>query len=144
MRSPSGRDETALFDWVFQQGKAKVAQTVVLFRARELRLPDFSLRPEHLGHKIGGLMGLQDIDFEQFPRFSSSYLLQGKDESRIRALFTPSLLYFFEQNPGLAVDGSGDRLVFLRPKKRLKPEQWQQHLAEARQVLALFAARGER
>lgn len=143
MRSASGRDETALFDWTFRRGNATITQTVALFRSRELRLPDFSLRPEHLGHKIGSLMGFQDIDFEHFPRFSSSYLLQGRDESRIRGLFTPSLLSFFEQNPGLAVDGSGDRLVFLRPSKRLKPEEWPQHLAEARQVLALFESRGE-
>jgi hypothetical protein len=138
MKGPPGRDEVALFDWVFQRGKARAAQTVALFRSRKLSLPDFSLRPEHLGHKIGSLVGYQDLDFEHFPRFSSSYLLQGQDESRVRALFTPSLLSFFEQHPGLAVDGSGDRLVFLRPNRRLKPDQWQQHLDEARRVLALF------
>lgn len=138
MKGPSGRSEVAVFDWTFRRGKATVTQTVALFRSPKLRLPDFSLRPESLGHKIGGLLGYQDIDFEHFPQFSSNYLLRGPEEGRIRSLFTPGLLSYFEQHPGLAVDGSGDRLVFLRPNKRLRPEQWQQHLEEGRQVLALF------
>jgi hypothetical protein len=46
-------------------------------------MPHFALRPEKAWHKIGSWFGHQDIDFDSHPRFSSTYLLRGGDESAI-------------------------------------------------------------
>ena len=44
-------------------------QTVVLFRSDQLDLPQFTLRREHVFHKLAATFGHQDIDFDDYPTF---------------------------------------------------------------------------
>ncbi|OYV62811.1 MAG: hypothetical protein B7Z72_14810, partial [Gemmatimonadetes bacterium 21-71-4] len=62
-------------------------QTVALFPGAGTGLPEFTLAPERIWQKLGGLLGYQDIDFEASEEFSKHYLLRGPDETAIRAVF---------------------------------------------------------
>ena len=72
---------------------------------------------------IGGAFGYQDIDFDQYPEFSKSYLLRGKLESEVRLLFSHKVITWFENNKNLYVEGSGNRILYYRRRKRVKPEE---------------------
>ena len=135
----------------------QVHQTVICFRSSQLSLPDFSMRPEYFFHKIGSVLGYQDIDFESHPtaaEFSKKYLLRGKDEQKIRVLFTDKVLTFFAAHPDVGnghlpfwhwsqhmvcVEGSGDQLILYRDGIRIKPEDIPAFMKEGFEALRLFA-----
>ena len=72
------------------------------------------MRAEHIGHRIAGVFGMQDIDFPERPEFSRRYLLRGSDEGGIRAVFTPTVQDFFEAYEGIGAASSGQRLYLWR------------------------------
>jgi len=120
-----------------------VRQSVIYFRSPELNLPQFALRPENLFHKIGSSLGYQDIDFESDQtgvEFSKKYLLQGKDEQKVRELFATEVLGFFEGQDGISTEGGGDQLIFYRRRKRIKPEDVRPFMEEGLEVFRLFAS----
>ena len=120
-----------------------VRQSVICFRSPELSLPQFSLRPEGLHHKIGSSLGYQDIDFESHrtgAEFSKKYLLQGKDERKVRELFTTEVLGFFEGQDGVSTEGGRSRLIFYRDGGRIKPEDVRPFMEEGLEVFRLFAS----
>ncbi len=135
---------TAIFDYQYTIGSGKskqtIHQTVVSLQAIDLALPDFSLRPENLLHKIGGWFGYADIDFADHPVFSRAFLLRGSNEQAIRRLFAPGVLEYFEQRKGLYVEARGSRFIYYRPRKRVKPGEVQAWLNDSWTLLQLFRA----
>lgn len=131
-----------LFEYAYTIGYGKSAQrynqTVTRMQTSVLNLPAFALYPETIFSKIGKLFGGADINFPEAPVFSKKYILRGPDEAAIRALFTPTVLQFFEQRQALTVDAGGDTLFLHRSNRRVKPDELEAHIAEARNVLALF------
>lgn len=132
-----------IFDYRYTIGSGKnsqtIRQTVAHVRSDRLRLPGFALRPENIFHKIGGVFGYQDIDFDSHPTFSKKYLLRGQEEQEIRQAFAPHVLDHFDQNHGLSVEGFGEELVVYRGGRQLKPDTLQTHLDDAIRVHGLFA-----
>jgi hypothetical protein len=130
-----------IFDHKYVTGGGKSSHTwnhsVVCFRFEGTELPSFSLRPENIWHKIGSWLGYQDIDFDSHPVFSSNYLLRGGDEDAIRMLFTDPVLEFYEQNPGLSTEGSGNILLFYRHSVRVGPQGIRPFMEEGLKVLSL-------
>ena len=119
--------------------------SVIYFRSPELNLPQFALRPENFFHKMGSWdsLGYQDIDFESDRtgvEFSKKYLLQGKDEQKVRELFATEVLGFFEGQDGISTEGGGDQLIFYRLGKRIKPEDVRPFMEEGLEVFRLFAS----
>jgi len=131
-----------IFDYKYVTGSGKNrtthVQTVISFESSALDLPQFLVRPEHLFDKIGGVLGFKDIDFETHPAFSKSYMLQGSEEERIRETFTPELLSFFETMSGITVEGAGNRLVYFRSRKRMKPQETRKFMEEGFKIYAQF------
>ena len=142
LHGESSNVEVGVFDYQYTVGSGKNSrrykQTVAYFQSAALDCPDFALRPENFFHKIGNLFGYQDIDFESHPKFSSSYILRGTSDYHIRKDFTDAILSFFEDQPGLCVEGQGRRLIFYRSSKRIKPEAVRSFLNEGFQVYGLF------
>src|SRR5436190_4700231 len=66
----SGRD-LAVFDYCYTTGGGKSShshlQTIALLPDGARVLPEFSLSPENILHRIAGAFGYQDIDFPDFP-----------------------------------------------------------------------------
>ena len=97
-------------------------------------LADFVLAPENVFHRIGGLFGYQDIDFEESPEFSSRYLLRGADETAIRGAFGSDRLAFFGGEAGWTVESRGGHIGVYRSGKRCKPDDLHDFLMRAERV----------
>ncbi|MEP6568577.1 MAG: hypothetical protein ABJC10_02295 [Acidobacteriota bacterium] len=137
--------KAAVFDYRYTVGGGKNSQTfqqsVVYFEPRNLNLPFFSLRPEHLFHKLIEAFGYQDVDFGNHPTFSSKYLLRGPDEPALRSLFNDALLGFYEMNLGLSADGGGNQLFLFQQNYRQPPQQIQSVITAGLQLQHLYANR---
>ena len=114
--------EVRIFDYKYTKGVLQhsetLEQTVIYFRSPQLNLPTFTLQPEVVGEKINPLVQtFRDIDFESGQaavQFSGKYVLKGKDERKVRALFTDEVLAFFASKDSVVTQGSGDQLVLFR------------------------------
>jgi hypothetical protein len=141
----SGGDQLAVFDYSYVTGDGKTQrtwrQTVLHVHSPRLDLPLFSLRPENLLHRIGGVLGYQDIDIEGHPAFSGEYLLRGQDESSIRAVFEPDVVAFYEANRGRCTTGAGPDLLLWRSAELASAEEVPALLELGRDLLARFTSR---
>jgi hypothetical protein len=117
--------EVRLFEYQFTTGGGKnrhtAIQTVALFPRGGTGLPDFTLAPENVLHRVGQMFGYQDIDFDSYPDFSSQYLLRGADEPAIRAAFSPMAISYLEQQRGWTVEVKAESVAIYRAGKRCKP-----------------------
>lgn len=139
----SGPPAVTVFDYAYTVGAGKhqstVTQTVVHIDSPGISLPPFVLGPENLLHKIGGLLGYHDIDFDSTPEFSSKYLLRSKDaETAVRDLFTPSVRTYFEQRAPMTVEGSEDGVLVYRSGRRVEPADVLTFVEDARAVARQF------
>ena len=142
MEGEANKVELAIFDYQYTthggQHPHTHRQSLLFIRSPKLNLPDFSLRPENVFHKIGGAFGYKDIDFVTHPIFSKSYLLRGDNEAAIRGLFNNKLLNFIQSQQKISIEGSGDQLIFYRNKNRVKPEEVESFMEEGFQVFGQF------
>lgn len=114
-------------------------QTVICFTSAQDKWPQFRMTPENFLHKIGAVVGIQDIDFDNQPAFSGLYNLQGEHESEVRKCFTPEVLEFFGSRPGVTVEASEGTIVFYAFRRRMDAEQIEGFLQDARQALQLLS-----
>jgi hypothetical protein len=137
----------AVFDYRYTIGSGKtqstVQQTVAYLRSEALALPAFSVRPEHVFHRIGTIFGFEDVDFPDRPEFSHDCLLRGPDEAAVRAAFPAEVTAFFEGGAKWCADGEGEELFLWRGGKRLDPAEVPALLASATELLARFRARAD-
>jgi len=132
----------SIFDYQYTTGAGKHqhtwSQTVISLQPQGRNLPAFTMRPENVFHKLGSMMGYQDIDFESNPVFSKKYLLRGPDDAAIRSVFTSRVLTFFESEPGLCVEADGRKLIVYRHSVRAKPEVLRESVEKGIQIAGLF------
>ena len=142
MEGEANKVELAIFDYQYPTQGGQHPQThrqsLLFIRSPKLNLPDFSLRPENVFHKIGGAFGYKDIDFETHPIFSKSYLLRGDNEAAIRGLFNNELLNFIQSQQKISIEGSGNQIIFYRHRNRIKPEEVESFMEEGFQVFDQF------
>ena len=142
LRGTIRRQPVSVFDYSYVTGSGKHRHTwrhsVACFQLDGASLPAFSLRPEGIFAKIGGMFGYQDIDFTHNPTFSKQYLLRGQDESAIRVLFRDDVLDFYAAQPGLSTEVNGNYLVFYRHASRVEPPAIRSFIEEGLRVLGFF------
>ena len=135
MTGSSGDMNISIADYKYTVGSGKnsttYSQTILIIQSEHLHLPSFTLCPENFLHKIGGMFGYKDIDFTSHPQFSKQYLLRGSDEDSIRETFNEEVLYFFEKDKGLNVEGKVDKFIYYKASKRVSPKEIQNFLQEA-------------
>lgn len=117
--------------------------TVLVFRWQGGDLPRFSLRPQRFHHRLSKAMGGQDIDFEDDREFSRAFLLQGRPEGAVRALFTPQVRELMRSRPGRVVLGRAGELVYFRKTSMWRPLTFRPGpirtlLTESRELLDLL------
>ena len=145
IQGDSGEVTIAIFDYQYTTGSGKNSNThnlsVAAIQSPELNSPDFTLRPEGMFDKLGSALGFQDIDIETHPDFSRMFVLQSSNEDAIRKFFTPKLLEFFESKPGISVEARPGAMFFYRPRKRVKPEELKDQLAQAYEIFGYMVDR---
>jgi len=138
----AGNVKVGIFDYRYTTGHGKhkrtTRQSVAYIHSPELALPDFTLRPENVFHKIGSVMGFDDIDFESHPKFSSAYLLQGSNEEQIRSTFSGKVLSHLESHSGICVEGNGQRLIYYRSRRLVAPGDLRALMEEGFAIFGLF------
>ena len=85
--------------------------TMCLFSKKGLRLPHFYAREENaVIDGLGQFFGGQDIDYDQDPDFSGSYVLQGENETQVREYFNAEIRRAFTRMAefGYEYEGGGD------------------------------------
>ncbi len=145
MTGDSGEVRISIFDYQWTTGSGKhqhtARVTLVALESPRLRLTPFSIRPEHMFDSIGGMLGFQDIDFDDDAAFSKSYVLKSSDEPGARKLFAPALRQYFVSNPGSNAEGTSRILVLHH--RRAKPADYPNLLKQAYEVFGLIVDMGE-
>jgi len=135
----------SIFDYRYTTGSGKSSHTKKLtlaaLESKRLRIPAFTLRPENFFDKIGGLLGLQDIDFDDNVEFSKSFVLKSAEEEKVRKLFNRELQDFFLERTGCCVEAFPGVMVYYIPGSRRKPEEFPGLLEEAYKVFGVIVDR---
>lgn len=66
------------------------------------------------GDKIGAAIGFQDIDFDNHPEFSRSFVLKGENEQAIRHFFDTKMLELFAKRKKSCVESRPGVFIYLR------------------------------
>jgi hypothetical protein len=144
MTSPAGDVRGVVFDFSYtvSSGKSSQTHTQTVFYATSdlLRLPSFSLRPEHFFHRIAGALGFRDINFDHRPIFSRAFLLRGENEAAVRRAFTDRVLEYFETRAGCCAAGLDHELLFWRPGKQVDPGELDAFVREGQEAAQRFVA----
>jgi hypothetical protein len=132
----SGDINISIFDYQYTTGSGKhqhtSAQTVVCLASPLLEIPPFTLRPESMFDKIGGVLGLQkDINFDQYPNFSRIYLLKSDNEAAVRELFHSELVASLEKNKRICIEATFGTVIIYNARQRKKPDQLKDLFSEA-------------
>ena len=133
-----------IFDYRFESGYGKSSrtynQTVFFVQSKNLALPEFTMEPESIFHKIASYaFGTQDIDFERHPKFSGNYLLKGEDEEYIRFMMNEQLLHFFSSNTGWYMEGINFYLIFYKINTRFKARSIKQFYEQGKGIYESMA-----
>jgi len=122
-------NQISIFDYQYETATSSslrniYQQTVVLLQNDDLTLSHFILQPESLSDKIDSkFFGLQDVDIDLHPNFSSNYLLHGSEENKIRSIFNEKILSFFENHDGLFVEGKDNQLLIYKKNVLISNEE---------------------
>jgi hypothetical protein len=106
-------------------------QTVILFCSPSINAPRFEIKPEGWLHKVGELVGFQDIDFVECPEFSKKYLLTGNDETAIRDFLRPEILQLLVGFKNLCLEIRPGSQMFWFDRKRISPAEFNMALEQA-------------
>jgi hypothetical protein len=124
----------AIFDYQYMVSRdadiPSFILTALVFHDESLNLPRFELRREHLGDKMANVMGLQDINFSEFPTFSKRYRLLGAMPDRIRAIFQPNVIKFYEREK-LCTEANGSYILIF-PSDTLQNVSQETHVVNGR------------
>ncbi len=135
-------EQLSLFDYSYtiSNGKSSTTyhQTVYFINSKALGIPEFRLKPETLLHKIGHLLGIQDIDFEEYPVFSRQYELKSREEDLVRSFFDHRVLHFFSNEKKWHVQAIGYFFVFYRHKSLVPPGEIEDFLGRGNYLYKLF------
>ncbi len=127
--SPLMEDRYHIFDYKYtvSTGKSAVTyrQSVFFINSKQLAMPEMLMKPEHFFHRLGTWLGLeQDIDFEEHPKFSENYLLQGDDEARVRRTMNQDeVIRFFTVERDWCLESVGFFLIFYQDNHLFRPDE---------------------
>ncbi|MCU0448123.1 MAG: SulP family inorganic anion transporter [Microscillaceae bacterium] len=109
--------------------------SVLLITVLELPIPDFTLTKEDLMDKFFQSLGYEDIDFEAYPSFSETYLLQGENPTKIRTMFTAELLEHIQHHPFYCLEAKNNRLLLYQSKSLMDKVDLEDAIAFVEQFL---------
>lgn len=128
----------SIFDYRFTTGSGKQSRTynqsVAALSSQKLTIPDFTMRPEGLLDRLGGMIGFANIDFDTHPKFSSLYVLKGSSEEKVRQFFKPELLSYFEQRKVVNVEAAFGMIIIFAPGRNIAPSDIKEFLSLAYEV----------
>jgi len=123
-------------DITFDEGALsakEVFHTTVEVIHLKKEIPIFELDKEGFFDKIFdrvlALRGKKDIDFKEFPQFSSGFYLSGKDEEAIRSFFNEPIISFLKKRDIYHIESNGNSLLIFRSLRVARTEDIQQMIS---------------
>ena len=108
--------QISIFDRTYTTRRGKstsfIEDTITLLKASKLNIPVFTLAPERLGSSIEKYFGLKDVNFKEYPKFSSKYILSSENERDIKIVFSDKIIKFFEENDDVFVESGQNYILF--------------------------------
>ena len=111
----------SLFDIEFSEGEMIAKQVIrasMFYIKLDKKIPEFTLDKEGIFEYIYHFTGFNDIDIEGHTDFSKRFYLSGKNQEKIKELFTDELILFFESNAYYHIESSENGLLIF-DKERL-------------------------
>ncbi|MBK9254461.1 MAG: hypothetical protein IPM42_03125 [Saprospiraceae bacterium] len=147
LRNGEFTEDEYLFDFSYVVSTGKTThtyrQTIYFVNSKLLALPYFKMKPEHFGHKLATLLGIEDIDFTEYPVFSQKYHLKGDDEHFVRATFKDHVLKFFSQHHGWTIEAANYYLIFYKAQTLAHQDHLNDFFKVAKGVYHLFKEASE-
>jgi hypothetical protein len=112
--------------------------TVAILQGDQIDLPFFTMYPANFVYKMLRTLGKQSIAFPSHPEFSDTYALKGDNENAMRKSFHDQAVAYFINHKELSIEGKGDRLLYFRFGKLIKPGELNSFLSEALAIFRLF------
>ncbi|MBN2713230.1 MAG: hypothetical protein JXR97_12490 [Planctomycetes bacterium] len=148
LKGDAGGIEVMLCDYQYTTGSGKNRtthhSTLCMLSSQSLSLPHCFLRRQYKFFDfLGKLFGGQDIDFDEDPKFSELWVLQGENESDVRGVFNQQVREYFsdlgesKSNASFQFEAQGETLVVYKGK-RIKPAEAEQLMSQAFDVLNIF------
>ncbi|MDH4042977.1 MAG: hypothetical protein OEW06_00820 [Gemmatimonadota bacterium] len=99
-------------------------------------VPHLAIRREHIGDKVLGAIGFDDIDFES-EEFSRRFYVQSNNKRFAYAVVDPRMMEFLMHADPPKIDiTDGECLVYVSERRRWKPDEFRRHFAWARQFFS--------
>ena len=131
-----------VFDYHYTRGsgnsKKTRRQTVFFVNSKLLGLPEMQLKPETILHKLGHFLGIEDINFEEFPKFSGQYYLTGEDEELVRHAMNEKALRFFTNEKGWCMEGLNYYMVLYKRNKLASTKSVKTLIRKGKQLHEIF------
>jgi len=132
-----------LFDFVYTHrykngNKIMTNQTITRLESPALLLPRFTLFPESDASKLPNLSGMNDLTLPAAPEFSEEYNLRAIEEAKVRRLFTPAVIHYFQERSSLAVVADAGVVFFFGFKREMEETELTFFVEQGKEVLALF------
>ena len=112
--------------------------TVAILQGDQIDLPFFTMYPANVIYKMLRTLGKQSIAFPSHPEFSDTYVLRGDDENAVRKSFHDQAVSYLINHKELSIEGRGNRLLYFRFGKSIKPGELNSFLSEGIAVFRLF------
>lgn len=130
--------------------------TIAHVRLHDSNFPDFILRTISLAMILNGDDLPKRITLDGYPEFSKRLVLEGENESAIRALFTPRLMGFLEKKrkvwlrSGLNwgplyfgasapyLEARGNEIIFFFESKKIAPKKLGKFIDDTVEVIRVF------
>lgn len=113
------RVEAYYGDWTITLDHFMVDKMVFTrIRAPYVNWDDFTFKVfrEHLGHRIGKVFGMKDLEVG-YPEFDRSFVIQGSDERKLQMMFAnPKIRELLLFQPKILLELKTEAPLFQRPK----------------------------
>ncbi|QBY04924.1 hypothetical protein E2K93_11255 [Thalassotalea sp. HSM 43] len=98
-----------LFDFQYSikdggRSSQSATQRVAFIKLNNDLLYSFDLKPESYFDKIKQAIGFEDIDFDDFKKFSNKYALKSSDKERVEKSFPQKLMKMLEEKEGVFIE----------------------------------------
>lgn len=124
-----------IFDYTYVAGSGEStkrhAQSVIALSSEQIAIPQFNLRPQRILDKLISVLGIRDIEFENYPEFSRMFFVQSNDEQGVRDFFDSEWIDFLTRFKGFSIQGRDGALIFYKSNKKVHPNQIKEYLSKA-------------
>ena len=124
-----------IFDYTYVAGSGestkRYAQSVIALSSEQIAIPQFNLRPQRILDKLISVLGIKDIEFENYPEFSRIFFVQSNDEQGVRDFFDSEWIDFLTRFKGFSIQGRDGALIFYKSNKKVHPNQIKEYLSKA-------------